>query len=56
MSEDWEQEADSEARVALLPDGLVVSIQVPTGTSQDDVALMAAQAWQGLPEPDVPND
>ncbi|MEV1026057.1 hypothetical protein [Streptomyces sp. NPDC050264] len=56
MSDEWEQEPASESRVAMLPDGLVVSIEVEPGTSQDVVALLAVQAWQGLPEPDVPND
>ncbi|MBO1330509.1 hypothetical protein [Streptomyces sp. VRA16 Mangrove soil] len=58
MRDEWDGEGDveSETRVALLPDGLVVTIAVEPGTSQDEVAMLAVQAWQGLPEPDVPND
>lgn len=56
MSDQPDQEPALESRVALLPDGLVMTIEVEPGTPQDEVALMAVQAWQGLPEPEVPND
>ncbi|MFD6415709.1 hypothetical protein [Streptomyces sp. NPDC060194] len=56
MPDEWNEEPASETRVALLPDGLVVSVEVEQGTPQDEVALLAVQAWQVLPEPDAPDD
>ncbi|MGH4031558.1 hypothetical protein ACQB60_21780 [Actinomycetota bacterium Odt1-20B] len=56
MPDEWSEEPWTESRIALMPDGLVVQIAVEPGTSQDTVALLAVQAWQGLPEPEVPND
>ncbi|MFE6401033.1 hypothetical protein [Streptomyces alboflavus] len=53
---EWNDDPASETRVALLPDGLVVSMAVAPGTPQDEVAMLAVQVWQSLPEPDVPND
>lgn len=38
-------------RTATLPDGTRMVIAVKPGLTQDEVDLLAAQAWQDVPEP-----